>query len=70
MRVLVVEDEARIAADIARSLTAVGYVVEAAADGEEAWFRGETDDFDAIVLDLALPNSMASPSSSAGARQA
>ena len=55
MRVLLVEDEGRIATDVARSLAAAGYVVEMVGDGEEAWFRGETDDYDAIVLDLGLP---------------
>lgn len=55
MRILVVEDEPAIAADIAASLTRAGYVVEAVTDGEEAWFRAETADYDAIVLDLGLP---------------
>lgn len=55
MRVLVVEDDRRIAADIARALQAAGYVVDAVRDGEEAWFRGDTEDYGAIVLDLGLP---------------
>src|SRR5512144_1756215 len=55
MRVLLVEDDRRIAADIARALTASGYVVETVGDGEEAWFRGDTEDYGAIVLDLGLP---------------
>lgn len=55
MRILVVEDEPAIAADIAAALARAGYVVEAVADGEEAWFRAETADYDAIVLDLGLP---------------
>jgi two-component system, OmpR family, response regulator len=55
MRVLLVEDDRRIAADIARTLTASGYVVEAVGDGEEAWFRGDTEDYGAVVLDLGLP---------------
>jgi two-component system OmpR family response regulator len=55
MRVLVVEDDRRIAADVARALEAAGYVVETVADGEEAWFRGDTEDYGAIVLDLGLP---------------
>lgn len=55
MRILVVEDERDIAADITDALTAAGYVPEAVGDGEEAWFRGETEDFDGIVLDLGLP---------------
>lgn len=55
MRVLLVEDEADIAADVARALAAAGFLVERAADGEAAWFLGDTEDFDAVVLDLGLP---------------
>jgi two-component system, OmpR family, response regulator len=55
MRVLLVEDEPRIAADIAATLHAAGYVVDIARDGEEAWFRGDTEDYDLVVLDLGLP---------------
>ena len=55
MRILLVEDEPRIAADVATTLAADGYVVEISPDGEEAWFRGDTEDFDLIVLDLGLP---------------
>ena len=55
MRVLVVEDEAAIAGEIARMLDEAGYLAELAHDGEEAWFRAETEAFDAIVLDLGLP---------------
>jgi len=55
MRVLVVEDDRRIAADVARALEAAGYVAEVVRDGEEAWFRGDTEDYGAIVLDLGLP---------------
>jgi two-component system, OmpR family, response regulator len=55
MRVLLVEDEARIAADIAATLEAAGYRVEIAPDGEEAWFRGDTEEYDLAVLDLGLP---------------
>ena len=55
MRVLVVEDDRRIAADVAHALEAAGYVVETVRDGEEAWFRGDTEDYGAIILDLGLP---------------
>ena len=55
MRVLVVEDEVRIAAEICETLTRAGYVTVSVKDGETAWFRGETEDFDAIILDLGLP---------------
>jgi two-component system, OmpR family, response regulator len=55
MRVLLVEDDRRIACDVATALEAAGYVVETVSDGEEAWFRGDTEDYAAIVLDLGLP---------------
>ena len=55
MRLLVVEDEPAIAEDITAALTRAGYVVDCVHDGEEAWFRGETENYDAIVLDLGLP---------------
>lgn len=55
MRLLLVEDDKRIAADIERALGAAGYVVETARDGEDAWFRGDTEDYGAIILDLGLP---------------
>jgi len=55
MRVLLVEDDRRIAADVERALVAAGYVVDRESQGEEAWFRGDTEDYAAIVLDLGLP---------------
>lgn len=55
MRILVVEDDPRIATDVVATLKAAGYVAEMAADGEDAWFRGDTEDYDLIVLDLGLP---------------
>jgi DNA-binding response OmpR family regulator len=55
MRVLVVEDDRRIATDVAQTLGAAGYVVEVVGDGEEAWFRGGTENYAAIILDLGLP---------------
>jgi DNA-binding response OmpR family regulator len=55
MRVLLVEDDPRIASDVARALTASGYVVDAVSDGEEAWFRGDTEDYGAVILDIGLP---------------
>jgi DNA-binding response OmpR family regulator len=55
MRVLLVEDDDRIAGDIAHALAASGYVVERASNGEDAWFLGDTEDYVAILLDLGLP---------------
>lgn len=55
MRVLIVEDDPRIADDIKAALDAVGYSCDQVADGEDAWFRGDTESYDLIVLDLGLP---------------
>ena len=55
MRILLAEDERRIAADVATTLEAAGYTVDTVTDGEEAWFRGDTEDYDLVVLDLGLP---------------
>ena len=55
MRILVVEDERKVGADLARALQGGGHVVEQASDGETAWFLGDTEDYDLVVLDLGLP---------------
>lgn len=55
MKVLVVEDERRIAEDISDALRSSGMAVDRAGDGEEAWFKGDTESYDAAVLDLGLP---------------
>jgi DNA-binding response OmpR family regulator len=55
MRALAVEDDPRIRADLAAALAAAGFRVETCADGEAAWFLGDTEDYDLIVLDLGLP---------------
>lgn len=55
MRVLIVEDEADIASDVATHLGAAGFTVQLCGNGEAAWFLGSTEDFDAVVLDLNLP---------------
>jgi DNA-binding response OmpR family regulator len=55
MRLLLVEDDARIAESTAAMLSAAGYVVETVADGEQAWFLGASEDYDLIILDLGLP---------------
>lgn len=55
MKVLLVEDDARIAAEVAEALGAAGYIVDAVKEGEEAWFKGDTEEYDAVVLDLGLP---------------
>lgn len=55
MRLLLVEDDAAIGMRVARALESSGYIVERATDGEDACFRGETENFDAVILDLGLP---------------
>lgn len=55
MRVLLVEDEPRLAARLRDQLTAQGYAVDVAGDGIEAEFQGFEVNYDLIVLDLGLP---------------
>jgi len=55
MRILVVEDDEALANQIVETLRGEGYAVDHAADGEDAQFLGETEPYDAIVLDLGLP---------------
>jgi DNA-binding response OmpR family regulator len=55
MKVLLVEDDARIARNLASALHAAGFVVDQESDGNEAWFKGDINDYDAVILDLGLP---------------
>jgi len=55
MRVLLVEDDDRVADGVVAALDAAGFVTERVADGEDAWFRGDTESWSAVVLDLGLP---------------
>ena len=55
MRILVVEDEPSIAADVKAGLERAGYVADVVGDGEAAWFQAEVEAYDAMVLDLGLP---------------
>ncbi len=55
MRLLVVEDDANLARQLTERLSAEGYAVDRAGDGEEGQFLGETEPYDAVVLDLGLP---------------
>jgi two-component system OmpR family response regulator len=55
MRVLIVEDDPDLRRQLARTLTDAGYAVDEAPDGEEGQFLGETEPYDAVVLDLGLP---------------
>ena len=55
LRVLVVEDEPSLSEQLAAALAEAGYAVDSAADGERADFLGQTERYDAVVLDLGLP---------------
>jgi two-component system OmpR family response regulator len=55
MRILVVEDEASLARQLTASIAEAGYAVDHAADGECADFLAQTEQYDAMVLDLGLP---------------
>jgi two-component system OmpR family response regulator len=55
MRVLIVEDEAKMAGLIKRGLTREGMAVDVVGEGEDALWRAEATEYDAIVLDVMLP---------------
>lgn len=55
MRILVVEDDPALSAQLARALEGAGYAVDLAADGEDGHFMGDSEPYDAVVLDLGLP---------------
>ena len=55
MRILLVEDEDRVAAVIARGLREESYAVDVARDGEEALYLAAVNDYDVMVLDVLLP---------------
>ena len=55
MRLLVVEDDRDLNRQVSAALEAAGYAVDRAFDGEEGWFRGDTEPYDAVVLDIGLP---------------
>ena len=55
MRLLVVEDEPDLARQLEIALNDAGYVVDVAHDGEEGHFLGDTEPYDAVILDLGLP---------------
>ncbi|WP_096704722.1 response regulator transcription factor [Magnetospirillum sp. 15-1] len=55
MRVLVVEDEPQLTLALERALEAAGFAVDTAYDGENGWYLGDTESYDAAILDLGLP---------------
>ena len=55
MRILVVEDDTDLNRQLVAALEEAGYVVDSATDGEDGHFLGDTEPYDAVVLDLGLP---------------
>ena len=55
MRVLVVEDDPVVGPDLAQALREAGFAVDLSIDGEDAWYRGDVEDYALAVLDLGLP---------------
>ena len=55
MRLLVVEDDADLNRQLVTALVEADYVVDSAFDGEQGHFLGDTEPYDAVVLDLGLP---------------
>jgi len=55
MRALIVEDDPDLRRQLKDVLDHSGYAVDEAGDGEEGWFMGDTEPYDAVVLDLGLP---------------
>ena len=55
MRVLIVEDEPNLARQLRETLEGAGYAVDVANDGEDGHYLGSTENYDAVVLDLGLP---------------
>ena len=55
MRLLLVEDEPRVAGFIAKGLREQSYAVDIAANGEEALYRGRENEYDLVILDVMLP---------------
>lgn len=55
MRILLVEDEEKIASFVARGLKEARYVVDVAADGEKGLYMAEVNEYDLLILDIMLP---------------
>lgn len=55
MKILIAEDDKRISSPLSTAFESAGFVVDVESDGETAWYRGDTEDFDAVILDLGLP---------------
>lgn len=55
MRILLVEDDSKVADSVITALQAASYVVDHVTDGKTAWFKGGTESYAAAILDLGLP---------------
>jgi two-component system OmpR family response regulator len=55
MRILVIEDEPQLTLALERALEGAGFAVDTAYDGENGWHLGDTESYDAVILDLGLP---------------
>jgi len=55
VRLLVVEDDPDLNRQLVSALSDAGYAVDAAFDGEEGYFLGDTEPYDAVILDIGLP---------------
>src|ERR1700740_2176021 len=55
MRVLIVEDEPNLGRQLRSTLEGAGYAVDLATDGEDGHYLGSTENYDAVILDLGLP---------------
>ncbi len=55
MRVLIVEDEERVAKAISTALEKLGFATDTSIDGDEAWFAASSESYAAVILDLGLP---------------
>jgi DNA-binding response OmpR family regulator len=55
MRALLIEDDPDVWPEVARALEEAGFIVDLAIDGEEAWYKGDVEDYDVAILDIGLP---------------
>ena len=55
MRILIVEDEPTLGQQLKSTLEQAGYAIDLSTDGEDGHFLGSTEEYDAVILDLGLP---------------
>ncbi len=55
IRVLLIEDDKELSQRLQGALTAAGFATDVASDGDTGWYMGDTESYDAVVLDLGLP---------------